>query len=66
MRSALLDVNGVTRVQVMLREQTAVVTYDSRVVEVDALVNAISGAMGPFGPYSATVTGAPRPATSGQ
>lgn len=66
MRSALLEVEGVTRVQVSLQEGKALVTYDARATGVDALVSAINGADGPQGPtpYTAAVDGAPRAATS--
>ena len=68
MRSALLDVDGVTRVQVLLQEGEAVVTYDERLTTVDALVEAVNAAPGPLGPtpYGAAVKTRPRPAPSGE
>jgi copper chaperone CopZ len=66
-RSALLDVEGVTRVQVLLKESTAIVTYDERLTTVDALVGVVNAAPGPLGPtpYRATIKDAPRPASGG-
>jgi len=65
-RSALLDVDGVTRVQVTWQEGKALVTYDARVTGVDALIAAINGAEGPTGPfqYEAAVSEPPRRATT--
>ena len=51
MRSALLAVKGVQRVQVML-EGEAIVTYDPRVATVDHLIAAVNQAQGPV-PYTA-------------
>jgi copper chaperone CopZ len=54
---------GVTRVQVMLDEGEAIVTYDPRAVTIDALMTAVNNAEGPFGgiQYKATVKEPPRP-----
>ena len=64
MRSALLDVKGVTRVQVSIEAGEAVVTYDPPATT-DAMIKAVDTAM-PVGdePYKATVKGAARPAGS--
>ena len=58
-RSALLGVPGVTRVQVNLEAGEAVVTFDPGVVAVDALVTAVNQADGPASPrqYRAEVKG---------
>lgn len=66
MRSALLEIAGVTRVQVSLQEATALVTYDARVTSVDAFIQVINATEGPMGPnqYDASVKEAPRPARS--
>ena len=47
MRSALLEVPGVTRVQVDLKAGEAIVTFDPRVVAVDALVSKVNQTDGP-------------------
>ena len=62
-RSALLGVPGVTRVQVNLEAGEAVVTFDPRVVAVDALVTAVNQADGPASPrqYRAEVKKGPAP-----
>ena len=62
MRSALLEVMGVTRVQVMLEEGEAIVTYDPRAVTIDALIAAVNHAEGPLGgiQYEATMKEPPR------
>ena len=67
MRSALLDVEGVTRVQVILEKGEAIVTYDARMTTVDALLEAVNAAPGPLGPaqYGASVKNPPRPVSSG-
>jgi copper chaperone CopZ len=52
-RSALLNVKGVTRVQVSLENSEAIVTCD-RQTAVKALIDAVEGADGPF-PYTASV-----------
>jgi copper chaperone CopZ len=67
-RSALLEVEGVTRVQVLLQQGTVIVTYDDRTTTVDALVAAVGRAPGPMGPnpYHASVKEPPRPVASGQ
>jgi hypothetical protein len=66
-RSALLAVEGVTRVQVVLQQAEVIVTYDERMTTVDALIAAVDAAPGPMGPspYRATVKQPPRPAPSG-
>lgn len=68
MRSALLAVEGVTRVQVLLQQGEVIVTYDEKMTNVDALIAVIDAAPGPMGPgpYRATVKEQPRPASSGQ
>jgi len=65
-RSALLEVPGVTRVQVDLKAGEAIVTFDPRVVAVDALVTAVNQADGPLSPrqYSAEVKEGPHPASA--
>ena len=66
MRSALLDVPGVTRAQVTLERGEAIVTYDPRRVKVDALIAAVNGAVGPFGgiEYKAEMKEKPRPVSA--
>ena len=66
MRSALLAVKGVTRVQVSLETGEAIVTYESPATT-DAMVNALAATVpvGPL-PYKATVKVAPTPGRSGQ
>lgn len=66
MRSALLEVPGVTRAQVELVDLmggVAIVTFDPRVVSVDALISAVNQAEGPLSPrqYRAEVKEGPRP-----
>ena len=63
MRSALLEVMGVTRVQVTLEKGEAIVTYDPGAVSVDALITAVNNTEGPFGgiQYKATMKEPPRP-----
>ena len=66
MRSALLEIRGVTRVQATLETLTegqAVVTYDPRAVTVDALITAVNNTAGPLADiqYRATVKDPPRP-----
>ena len=68
-RSALLEVPGVTRAQVDLvdlKGGIAIVTFDPRVVSVDALVTAVNEAEGPLSPrqYRAEVKEGPRPASA--
>lgn len=63
MRSALLEVNGVARVQVTLENGETMVTYDPRRATVEDLLAAVNHAQGPF-PYSAVVKQPPRPGTS--
>lgn len=48
MRSALLAVPGVTRVQVTLENGDVVVTYDARTTTVDSLMAAVSETVGPL------------------
>lgn len=57
MRSALLSVKGVTRAQVVLEDQEAVVTYDPSRVTVEHLLKAVAEAEGPARPrqYTARV-----------
>jgi copper chaperone CopZ len=64
-RSALLKVPGVTRVQVSLETSDAVVTYDPRVAKVESLVAAVDAAPGPISErqYLAEVKVGPRPAS---
>jgi copper chaperone CopZ len=56
-RSALLSVQGVTRAQVSLDKQEALVTYDSGRCKVEDLISAIGKAEGPTMPnqYSAAI-----------
>ena len=66
MRSALLEVPGVTRAQVDLvdlKGGVAIVTFDPRVVSVDALVNQAEGPLSPR-QYRAEVKDGPRPAST--
>ena len=62
MRSALLEVPGVTRVQVSLETGDVVVTYDPRTTTVDSLVAVVNETDGPLSPlqYNATVKVGPR------
>jgi copper chaperone CopZ len=64
-RSALLEVPGVTRVQVTLKNSEAIVTYDPRAATVDALLAAVNEADGPLSPlqYRAEVKDGPRSAS---
>lgn len=69
MRSALLQIPGVTRVQaslVSLQDGDAVVTYDPRTTKVESLIEAVNAADGPLAvrPYRATVKEGPRPASA--
>lgn len=69
MRSALLDVPGVTRVQVTLKDlknSEAIVTYDPRTATVESLVAAVNATEGPLAPlqYRAEVKDGPRPASA--
>ena len=63
MRSALLELTGVTRVQVLLDKGEVIVTYDPGAVTIDALMTTLNNADGPFGAlqYKATVKEPPRP-----
>ena len=65
-RSALLEIPGVTRAQVTLERAEAIVTYDPQQVKVESLVAAVEKAEGPFGAaqYRAEVKGTPRPAST--
>lgn len=67
MRSALLEVKGVTRVQVSLEKGEAIVTYDPRATGTQVFIETVGKAVGP-GPftYSATVKVPPGPAGSAQ
>ena len=49
MRSALLKVPGVTRAQVSLQTQEAIITYDPALVAVDKLVTVVNETEGPSG-----------------
>jgi copper chaperone CopZ len=62
-RSALLAVKGVTRAQVSLETHEAVVTYDPRATNVDALLAALNAVEEPF-PFRATIKQAPSPAAA--
>ncbi len=69
MRSALLEVPGVTRAQVDLvdlKGGVAIVTFDPRAVSVDALMSAVNQAEGPLAPrqFRAEVKDGPRPASA--
>lgn len=69
MRSALLEVPGVTRAQVDLvdlKAGVAIVTFDPNVVSVDALVSTVNQAEGPLSPrqYRAEVKDGPHPAST--
>ena len=63
MRSALLKVPGVTRVQVDLKAGDAIVTFDPTKVAVDTLVTTVNEADGPLSPrqYRAEVKDGPHP-----
>ena len=68
-RSALLEVPGVTRAQVDLvdlKGGEAIVTFDPRMVTVDALVTAVALAEGPLAPrqFRAEIKEGPRPASA--
>ena len=69
MRSALLEVPGVTRAQadlVDLKGGVAIVTFDPRVASVDALIHAVNQAEGPLSPrqFRAEVKDGPHPAST--
>ena len=66
MRSALLEVPGVTRVQVSLETGEAIVTYDPRTTTVDSLVAVVNKTEAPVSNtwYNATVKVEPRPAST--
>jgi copper chaperone CopZ len=65
-RSALLKVPGVTRAQVSLETHEAIVTFNPRMVAVEALVTAVNQAEGPLSPrmYQAKVKAGPGPASA--
>lgn len=65
-RSALLEVPGVTRVQVSLETGEIVVTYDPRTATVDSLVAAVNETDPPLAQiqYNATVKVGPRAAST--
>jgi len=68
-RSALLEVPGVTRAQVALvnlKGGEAIVTFDPRVVTVDKLMTAVDQAEGPLAPrqFRADIKEGPRPASA--
>ena len=69
MRSALLEVPGVTRAQVDLvdlKGGVAIVTFDPRTASVEALMSAVNQAEGPLAPrqFRAEVKDGPRPASA--
>jgi hypothetical protein len=69
-RSALLEVPGVTRAQVKLgslEAGEAIVDYDPRTATVDAILDAVNQATGPQSPrqYKAQVKDGPRADSSG-
>ena len=69
MRSALLEVPGVTRAQVDLvdlKGGVAIVTFDPRAASVDTLMSAVNQAEGPLSPrqFRAEVKEGPRPASA--
>ena len=65
-RSALLKVRGVTRVQVDLKAGEAIVTFDPSLVAVDALVNTVNEAEGPLSTrmYRAEIKDGPHPVSA--
>jgi copper chaperone CopZ len=65
-RSALLEVPGVTRVTVSLETSDAIVIYDPRVTKVESLVAAVDAATGPQSErqYRAEVKVGPRAASA--
>jgi hypothetical protein len=68
-RSALLEVPGVTRAQVDLvdlKGGVAIVTFDPRATSVDALMSAVNQAEGPLSPqqFRAEVKEGPHPASA--
>jgi len=65
-RSALLEVPGVTRVQVTLENGEAIVTYDPGMTRVESLVAAVNEAEGPLASlqYRAEVKDGPRPTSA--
>ena len=66
MRSALLEVPGVTRAQVDLETGEAIVTYDPRTVTVASLIAVVNRTPGPLPifEYRAAVKEGPRPASA--
>jgi copper chaperone CopZ len=65
-RSALLDVPGVTRVEVSLETGEIVVTYDPRTATVDSFVAVVNKTEGPLSNihYNATVKVGPLAASA--
>ena len=65
-RSALLEVPGVTRVQVDLKAGEAIVTFDPSVVAVDALITTVNEAEGPLSTrmYRAEIKDGPHPVSA--
>jgi copper chaperone CopZ len=65
-RSALLEVPGVTRAQVSLETGEAIVTFDPRTVAVNALIATVNEADGPLTPkqYNAKVKAGPSPVSA--
>jgi copper chaperone CopZ len=65
-RSALLNVPGVTRAQVNLEAGEVLVTYDPRTATVDAIIKAVGQAEGPLMPkqYTAKVKNGPTAASA--
>jgi copper chaperone CopZ len=65
-RSALLKIPGVTRVQVDLKAAEAIVTFDPTLVAVDTLVTTVNEADGPLSArqYRAEVKDGPHPASA--
>ena len=65
-RSALLEVPGVNRVQVSLETHEVVVTYDPRATTAEALVGVVNRTDGPISKlqYNARVKDGPRAASA--
>ena len=66
MRSALLDIPGVTRVEASLETGEILVTYDPRTATVDSFVAAVNRAEPPLANivYAARVKAGPRAASA--
>ena len=66
MRSALLDIPGVTRVEASLETGDVVITYDPCTTTVDSLVAVVNKTEAPVSNtwYNATVKVEPRPAST--